>query len=699
VRRAAVKVLAAAASQARPDSLASFYATAALEVANRFKEREENVRVDVIECAATLVRSTSLAAAAAPEAVAALGGEGLLLPQLMAQSLKLLGGKANEKSKSAVLNLLKQLVTVLPGTSLQPYLEKLVVVLGATLKETGKGTSAALKLDALSFLRQLLLCDSPELRASLQPHLPTLLPQALATTSEDWYKLVAEALRVVSALVQALRPLPYRDASTDGLDHESSDHSSDEAMGEAGAAAAAASEVSPQVVALVAPLLAALTPRLEAHDIDQEIKEGAIGLAGQVLASLGDVLPPADKQAVLALLAEKLKNEITRMPALKALGAAARSPLKLDLGTVLAPAVGDLALFLRQQSRPLKQTTLETLMALVPASRHSSESALPPALLAQVLTECAPLVNSGDLFLSHLALQLTCLVVPLLPPGGGVAEALQASVLPPALQLCGSSLVQGRALASLLRLLRDLVRLNAAGAGFEDLYQSLRRQAESFGSSGSSAPPKQAVANLGRGLACLCIYAPDMERQATVNALLQDLQPSTSSASNNSEINRTLALLTLGELGQHKDLSAVAGLQALVHGGFEATAEDTKSAAAFCLGGLAVGAMATSLPPILEALRTSPKHHYLLLAALKEVIGAHAQPSSAATNPRDFAPYLDPVLEPLLQHCRSPEEGVRTMVRTRVLEEGMHREFVFQGSIIGLGVCMSWHTLTPFFLK
>jgi hypothetical protein len=51
----------------------------------------------------------------------------------MAQSLKLLGGKANEKSKSAVLNLLKQLVTVLPGTSLQPYLEKLVVVLGATL--------------------------------------------------------------------------------------------------------------------------------------------------------------------------------------------------------------------------------------------------------------------------------------------------------------------------------------------------------------------------------------------------------------------------------------------------------------------------------------------------------------------------------------------------------------------------------------
>jgi len=654
-------VLAAAASQARPDALASFYGTAALEVANRFKEREENVRVDVIECAATLVRSTRLAAAAAPEAVAALGGNGPLLPQLMAQSLKVLGGKANEKSKSAVLNLLKQLVTVLPGPSLQPYVEKLVGVLGTTLKATGKATSAALKLDALTFLRQLLLCDSPELCASLQPHLPTLLPLALATTSEDWYKLVAEALRVVSALVQALRPLPYCDASSDGLDGDV-DGSGDVAMGEA---STATSEVSSAVVALVAPLLAALKPRLEAHDIDQEIKEGAIGLSGQVLASLGDVLPPTDKQAVLTLLAEKLKNEITRMPALKALSAAARSPLKLDLGTVLPPAVGDLAMFLRQQSRPLKQTTLETLMALVPASRHSSESsALPSELLAQVLTECAPLVNSGDLFLSHLALQLTCLVLPQLPPGGA-AGALQASVLPPALQLCGSSLVQGRALASLLRLLRDLVRLNAAGASFEDLYASLRRQAESYGS-GSSAPPKQAVANLGRGLACLCIYAPDMERQATVNALLQDLQPSASAG--NSDVNRTLALLTLGEIGQHKDLSAVSGLQALVHGGFEATAEDTKSAAAFCLGGLAVGAMATSLPPILDALLTSPKHHYLLLAALKEVIAAHAQPTSAATNPRDFAPYLDSVLAPLLQHCRSPEEGVRTMVSVHACE-------------------------------
>jgi hypothetical protein len=205
-----------------------------------------------------------------------------------------------------------------------------------------------------------------------------------------------------------------------------------------------------------------------------------------------------------------------------------------------------------------------------------------------------------------------------------------------------------------------LVRRGADGAAFEDLYHALRRQADAGAAGAGGAPPKQAVANVGRGLACLCIYAPDAARQATVESLLGDLQPA-ASGSSGGDVSRTLALLTLGELGQHKDLSGVAGLQPLVLLGFESPSEETKSAAAFCLGGLAVGAMATSLPPILDALLTSPKHPYLLLAALKEVIATHAHP--AAGPPRDFSRYLASVLVPLLKHCRSPEEGVRNMVR------------------------------------
>lgn len=62
---------------------------------------------------------------------------------------------------------------------------------------------------------------------------------------------------------------------------------------------------------------------------------------------------------------ERLGNEMTRMSTLKALAAVSVSPLKVDLQPILPSATEELALFLRQQSRPLKQTTLETLLALI----------------------------------------------------------------------------------------------------------------------------------------------------------------------------------------------------------------------------------------------------------------------------------------------------------------------------------------------
>lgn len=62
---------------------------------------------------------------------------------------------------------------------------------------------------------------------------------------------------------------------------------------------------------------------------------------------------------------DRLGNEMTRMATLKALASISVSPRKVDLSPILPSATEELALFLRQQSRPLKQTTLETLLALI----------------------------------------------------------------------------------------------------------------------------------------------------------------------------------------------------------------------------------------------------------------------------------------------------------------------------------------------
>jgi predicted nucleic acid-binding protein len=78
----------------------------------------------------------------------------------------------------------------------------------------------------------------------------------------------------------------------------------------------------------------------------------------------------------------------------------------VDLGPILKDATQELALLLRQQSRPLKQAALEALLALF----ASSAAQMDAALLQQVLKEAAQHVSDADLHLAHLALQASQLL-------------------------------------------------------------------------------------------------------------------------------------------------------------------------------------------------------------------------------------------------------------------------------------------------
>lgn len=94
VRKNAVKVLNAII-QAQPGLLTDIYASCADELISRFKEREENVRTDVIACFNSLLLATELASATSPRSysVSAIGDSsgavghpavGLLLTRLPA---------------------------------------------------------------------------------------------------------------------------------------------------------------------------------------------------------------------------------------------------------------------------------------------------------------------------------------------------------------------------------------------------------------------------------------------------------------------------------------------------------------------------------------------------------------------------------------------------------------------------------------
>ena len=69
------------------------------------------------------------------------------------------------------------------------------------------------------------------------------------------------------------------------------------------------------------------------------------------------------------VLLERLRNEITRLTAVKAFASIAQSPRSLNLSPVLEPLLAELTSFLRKANRVLRQASL---LALEVTSFHST---------------------------------------------------------------------------------------------------------------------------------------------------------------------------------------------------------------------------------------------------------------------------------------------------------------------------------------
>ena len=122
---------------------------------------------------------------------------------------------------------------------------------------------------------------------------------------------------------------------------------------------------------------------------------------GQIVAHLGDSLQQ-QLASCLPIFLDRLKNEITRLTAVKALILVASSPLKIDLRCILIESLPVLSSFLRKNQRALKLSSLQLLDTLV---KNYSPS-LNVETLAPVLTELPPLVSESDLHIAQLTLIL-----------------------------------------------------------------------------------------------------------------------------------------------------------------------------------------------------------------------------------------------------------------------------------------------------
>lgn len=341
---------------------------------------------------------------------------------------------------------------------------------------------------------------------------------------------------------------------------------------------------------------------------------------------------------------EKVSNDITRLPAIRAFAVIAGSPLNIDLSSIISGLLVELTGCLRKSSRILRQASLITLETM--ASRHGGSLDL-TILQTKTVKEATNLITESDLAVAAVALQF---IVSLLKQQPSIAPIVSEITLPACLDLVQSSLLQGAALNALQRFFVGLLETGYASVTFN----SLSRELMQAGRTQRMDATKTAQHAAAQCLAVLCIGASQTQIDAVIHELLVQLNSSTYD-----DTTRRFSLICLGEIGQKTNLAGFPDLTDVLTKSL--SDESIAEAASLALGGVASGNMAAYLPLLLShvmAAANSPKQLYQLLKALGLVITHAAEKGAVCSLDEDGMPQQQQVqvLELLLASTTAGEE-------------------------------------------
>jgi cullin-associated NEDD8-dissociated protein 1 len=272
---------------------------------------------------------------------------------------------------------------------------------------------AALKSEALGVLHLILDYHSPKALANLADKISNAV---LAAVKTDYAKIKSEGLRVLASNLKAV------------------------------------TKESKGFESIISNTYTTVYAQMLNKDVDQEVKESSMYTMSSLLASFGDLLK--DKlSTVLPVLVDRLGNELTRIPALRATTKVANSPLKLDLSSIASQSVTVLSAFLRKESQTLKHETAICLEALI---RAAGKSALTSETSATLLKEIPPHITDTDLVLSRLILELASTAIAV---DASLADNVWKALVSKILEFLKSPLLQGPALGSVVKFFQHLLNV------------------------------------------------------------------------------------------------------------------------------------------------------------------------------------------------------------------------------------------------
>ncbi|KAK2677080.1 hypothetical protein RAB80_005820 [Fusarium oxysporum f. sp. vasinfectum] len=519
-----------------------------------------------------------------------------LTPSIVKAITKQLKGKTIP-TKQAVIKLLNDIVSVQHG-GLAEYFDQVIGPIIEAIQPTGavsasthvashSGSSSAtpstLRITALSVISDIAKTHSSTI---LQPYLTKIVDGVASAANNRFYKISSEAIRTVEELVKTITPPRSRNAAS-------------------------------KYKAELEKLYTVIIDRSSAQDADAEVRQRAIHALGVLISrtstSEGSSLLSEDKvKTALEVLQARLKNETTRLAAVRAVenvARYARTPEQLDKAWVQDVTL-ELSAQLRKANRSLRGSSIIALRNLVlsPATKGQLE----PDTIQGIVTDLMPIIVNSD---AHLLGPTLIILANLVPehPELVVTDEMIAAI---------SQLLKEHHAGIVLDQLLVLVsNIGESGAG-QGLMQGLLKNVSVAGD-----PPV-----VGKVIGTLLVTGGDSVG-VKLDSFVTELY---TSAKTNDEARVSLALAVLGEAGKRLGTSSTLKPDLFLDQ-FHKEPDKVSLSAAVALGQAGSGNVPEFLPVILKTMQKGGNTQYLLIQSIKEILQSI---SAQSTDLRNYAPAI-----------------------------------------------------------
>ncbi|KAK9367631.1 armadillo-type protein [Lipomyces kononenkoae] len=334
LRRYAAKLLATLI-ETRPDLLSQLYASIAPLLVSRFKEREETVRVEILNTFATLIRQTAsttqlTAVANTSRRKRRMSDDSMILetdprrqlPDISGRVFKLLSPNLLKSSglpsKQASLTVATETIAAIPTLP-----DEFSLFMPTIEPAMSQGT---LRTSIIHFISTLATNHGLE---QLAEFLPTIVSVVVLGINDKFYKISSEALAVAGEVIVLI---------TTPSNVETSKY--------------------------ITQLHETVVAKAIASEADLEVRERAIIAIGQLLIHARGSLSRTELDSDAGILLERLKNETTRPAAIRSIENIAASSI-MDAtvfpSTWVNEIITELAGLLRKSNRAIRASALNAL--------------------------------------------------------------------------------------------------------------------------------------------------------------------------------------------------------------------------------------------------------------------------------------------------------------------------------------------------